>query len=187
MYLREDGGNFASYLSFLKKSYPDHYRIMLYTIRDVVPSFNDFVFNTEPKGSDIFKLLWEHKGSDISFNLNSLSEGSIRFIFYALLLNQPEEKLPSIIIIDEPELGLHPYAIHVLAGMLKSVSTKRQVIVSTQSTTFLNQFSPEDVIVTDRKDNESIFRRLSKKELKKWVGEYSLGELWEMNVLGGRP
>jgi predicted ATPase len=94
---------------------------------------------------------------------------------------------PSIIIIDEPELGLHPYAITLLASMLQSTATKTQVIVSTQSVPLVNQFSPEDIVVVDREAGQSVFRRLSEEEISSWLDEYGLGDLWEKNILGGRP
>jgi predicted ATPase len=101
------------------------------------------------------------------------------------LLLQPS--LPSLVIIDEPELGLHPYAINLLADMLHSASTKAQVIVSTQSVPLVNQFMPEDVIVVDREGDQSEFRRLNVEKPVEWLEDYSLGELWEKNVIGGRP
>ncbi|MBI1784881.1 AAA family ATPase, partial [Candidatus Sumerlaeota bacterium] len=99
--------------------------------------------------------------------------------------------LPPLIFIDEPELGLHPYAIHLLASLLRSAAESAQVIVATQSVTLLNQFDPEEIIVTERARSdghfESVFRRYTSEELKEWLDEYSMGELWEKNVIGGRP
>jgi predicted ATPase len=103
----------------------------------------------------------------------------------ATLLLQP--KLPSTILIDEPELGLHPYAITVLASLLRSAATETQVIVSTQSVPLVNQFAPEDIIVVDRGDRQSTFARLGEKDLAGWLDDYGLGDLWEKNLLGGRP
>jgi predicted ATPase len=100
---------------------------------------------------------------------------------------QPAELLPSTILIDEPELGLHPYAIGLLAGMLQSTATKTQIIVSTQSVPLVNQFTPEDLVVVDREEGQSVFRRLDGRELSGWLEEYGLGDLWEKNVIGGRP
>jgi predicted ATPase len=102
-------------------------------------------------------------------------------------LVQPADQQAETIIIDEPELGLHPYAITVLAGLLKSASKEKQIIVSTQSVDLLSEFSPEDVIVVDRNGNKSILSRLDSSTLQDWLEEYSLGELWKKNLLGGRP
>ncbi len=103
------------------------------------------------------------------------------------LLYQPEDSLPKLIIIDEPELGLHPYAINLLVGMIRKVSTRCQVILATQSEGLVNQFEPEDIIVVERENGASNFKRQNKEELKEWLKEYTLSELWEKNVLGGRP
>ena len=95
--------------------------------------------------------------------------------------------MPATILIDEPELGLHPYAINVLADLLARASENRQLIVSTQSVELLNRMNPEDVVVVDRKDNASTFQRLDATQLQGWLEDYSLGDLWKQNVLGGRP
>ncbi len=103
------------------------------------------------------------------------------------LLLQPKEGLPSVIIIDEPELGLHPYAIALLGSLIKGVSTDCQVIVATQSTELLDQFEADDVIVVDRQARESVFRRQNSQQLKQWLDDYTISDLWKKNVLGGRP
>ncbi|MCU0750832.1 MAG: AAA family ATPase, partial [Akkermansiaceae bacterium] len=91
------------------------------------------------------------------------------------------------ILVDEPELGLHPYAIKILASLIRSTSKTKQVIVSTQSVSLLNEFEPEDVIVADREGGSSVLRRIGEDELTNWLKEYTLGELWEKNIMGGRP
>jgi predicted ATPase len=103
------------------------------------------------------------------------------------LLQQPEFDLPDVIILDEPELGLHPYAIEVLAGLIRAASETVQVILATQSVSLIDRFSPEEVVVVDRPGRESRFRRLNEGELDGWLNEYTLSELWEKNVIGGRP
>jgi predicted ATPase len=116
-----------------------------------------------------------------------LSDGTLRFICLATLLLQPSGLQPDTILVDEPELGLHPYALVVLASLLQQASEKKQIIVSTQSVELVNQLTPGDVIVTERHDGASVFHRLDAERLKEWLEEYSLGELWKMNVVGGRP
>ncbi len=116
-----------------------------------------------------------------------LSDGTLRFICLTTLLLQPWYKLPETVLIDEPELGLHPYAVSVLADMFKQVAEKRQLIVSTQSVELLNELTPGDVIVVDQVDGASNFRRYTQDELSGWLEQYSMGELWKRNVLGGRP
>ena len=94
---------------------------------------------------------------------------------------------PATIIVDEPELGLHPYAITIFAEMVKQLSDEKQIIISTQSVELLNEFDADDIIVVDRSETGSVFKRLDSKELEMWLDEdYSLGELWKKNILGGR-
>jgi predicted ATPase len=132
-------------------------------------------------------LEWREEGKDIPFKASHLSDGTLRFICLATVLLQPSEFQPSTIFIDEPELGLHPYAINVLAALMRSSAKDKQLIVSTQSVELLNEFDPEDVVVVDRKDNASSFRRLRNDEFTDWLEEFTLGELWQKNILGGRP
>ena len=113
------------------------------------------------------------------------SDGTLRFICLATLLLQPE--LPSTILLDEPELGLHPYAIHLFTDLLKTAASKTQVLVATQSVTLVDQFDPEDLLIVDRVAGASEFRRPSAEDLSAWLEDYTLGELWQKNVFGGRP
>ncbi len=138
-------------------------------------------------------LQWREAGSDLVFASYQASDGMFRLIALLALLLQPEDDLPDVLLIDEPELGLHPQAVEVVASLLKSVSLTRQVFVATQSPFFVDQFAPEDVVVVDRPRRETTFRRLATDDLKDWLEEfqggraYSLSELWEKNVLGGSP
>lgn len=163
------------------------YRQIVAAVQGVAPYFEDFLLLPSPARPDLIQLAWKQKGSDEYFPAAALSDGTLRFILLATLLLQPESLLPATILIDEPELGLHPFAIQKLAAMAKAAATKTQVIMATQSVTLMNQFAPEDVIVVDREDQASVFRRLDAAEIASWAEDYSLGELWEKNVLGGRP
>ena len=156
-------------------------------MRLVAPFFDDFVLEPDRLKRDSIQLAWREKGSDEYFTANTLSDGTLRFICLATLLLQPHFHLPTTVLIDEPELGLHPFAIHQLAALIRAAALKTQIIVSTQSVTLMNQFQPEHVIVVDRKDRGSAFRRISPDEVAKWIDDYSLGELWEKNIIGGRP
>jgi predicted ATPase len=111
----------------------------------------------------------------------------LRAIALITLLLQPVEDLPDLLIVDEPELGLHPAAMNIVAELLQKASHHCQVIVATQSSALLDMFEPDDVIVVDRVDRQSIFRRLDPVSLQDWLEEYTLGQLWEKNVLGGGP
>jgi len=183
--LRSDAANLAAFLYLLRNTYSSHYQRIVETIRLVAPFFDDFVLRPTPENQNKIRLEWREKQSDDYFDASYFSDGTLRFICLATLLLQPQ--LPSLVIIDEPELGLHPYAINLLADMLHSAATKTQVIVSTQSVPLVNQFLPADVIVVDREDNQSVFHRLKSEKLGEWLDQYGLGELWEKNVIGGRP
>ena len=95
--------------------------------------------------------------------------------------------MPPILVIDEPELGLHPFALHTIAGLVKAASVSRQCILATQSPQLLDEFDPEDVLIAERSDRASVFHRPSSQALRKWLDDYTLSDLWNMNVLGGRP
>ncbi len=182
---KPDGSNLAAFLLFLKSMHPQHYQNIIDTIRMVAPFFDDFILRPSQYNPNQIQLEWREKDSDVYFNAHSFSDGTLRFICLATLLQQPD--LPSLILLDEPELGLHPYAITLLADLLRSASSKTQVIVSTQSVTLVNKFEPVDVIVVERQENQSIFNQLSHDDMKDWLEEYGLGDLWEKNIIGGRP
>jgi predicted ATPase len=186
-YLRPDASNLAAYLYRLKDDHPEVYEKIRKVIRLAIPFFDDFVLKPRKLSTEEeqIRLLWRQKDSDYSLWPSQLSDGSIRFICLATALLQPEP--PSTIIIDEPELGLHPYAITLLGALLRSASSRMQVIVSTQSVPLLNEFSIDDLIVVEREDGASVFRRCDEDDFEDWLKDYSIGELWEKNILGGRP
>ncbi|HEX9732321.1 MAG TPA: AAA family ATPase [Thermoanaerobaculia bacterium] len=184
-FLRHDAGNLAAFLYLLQETKRDCYHNIVDVVKMVAPFFGGFNLQPDRLNPKKIKLEWHESGSDSYFDAQALSDGTLRFICMVTLLLQPE--LPSTILLDEPELGLHPYAISVLADLLRSASERTQIIVSTQSVTLVNQLSPEDVIVVDRVKGESIFRRPSSEEISSWLDDYALGDLWEKNVLGGRP
>lgn len=183
--LETDAGNLAAYLTLLHQKHPQQYRRIVETIRLVAPFFGDFVHRDD---AEFVELEWTQAGRpDTPFKAHMLSDGTLRFICLATLLLQPTSKLPDTILIDEPELGLHPYAISVLADMFKQVAEQRQLIASTQSVELVNELAPEDIVVVDQEDGASTFKRYSEEELAGWLQEYSLGEIWKRNILGGRP
>ena len=187
LYLRPDARNLAAFLSRVQLQHHTYYNRIVKTVRLVAPFFGDFILRPHPGREDQIELEWTEKGGDVPFKSHLLSDGTLRFICLATLLLQPKSLQPETILIDEPELGLHPFAIHLLASLLRSTSKKRQIIVSTQSTDFLNEFSSDDVIVADRTEGFTQLHRLDSKALASWLEEYSLGELWKKNILGGRP
>jgi len=177
--------NLAAFLYKLKQKNEFSFNKIEETIKLVAPYFDKFILEPNELNPAKIKLEWRQNGSDNYFDAFSLSYGTLRFICLTTLLLQPNP--PDTIIIDEPELGLHPYAISILASLIKAFSTDKQIIVSTQSVTLLDYFEPIDIIVVDKQENHSVFKRLSSHELKDWIEEYSLGEIWEKNLIGGRP
>ncbi len=185
-YLRPDGSNLAAFLYFLREKYSTSYGLIRRTVQRVAPFFDDFQLEPQKLNPEKIRLEWRHKGSEAYFDAPALSDGTLRFIALATLFLQPANYQPSVILVDEPELGLHPYAITLLASLIKQVSGK-QVIISTQSPFLLDHFQPEDVLVADRVDGGTQFTRLDPVKLEGWLRDYSLGQLWEKNELGGRP
>ncbi|MDA0769030.1 MAG: AAA family ATPase [Chloroflexi bacterium] len=186
-FLRPDGSNLAGFLYYLGQKEPESYQFIRRTVQQVAPFFDDFQLEPQRLNTEKVRLEWSHRNSDDYFDASSLSDGTLRFIALTTLFLQPKRYRPSVILVDEPELGLHPYAIGLLASLIQQVSIETQVIVSTQSPILLNYFEPEDVLVADCVDGRTEFRRLESEGLVSWLEEYSLGELWEKNELGGRP
>lgn len=184
--LKEDGANLAAYLRMLRLKHSEYYRLIVQAIRSAAPFFDDFVHREN--GEETVELEWLDKGDpDTPVKAHRLSDGTLRFMCLATLLLQPWQLMPDVILVDEPELGLHPYAINLLADLLKRASERKQVIVSTQSVELVDCMEPADVVVVDRKDNASVLTRLDAAALANWLEDYSLGELWKTNVFGGRP
>lgn len=189
--LRPNAENLAAYLYRLQSTDPQHYERIRDVVRLAAPFFDDFKLRPIPTNTELIQLEWLQKDSDYPFRASQLSDGTLRFICLATALLQPS--LPSTVLFDEPELGLHPYALTLLANLFQQAARStgdyiyKQVIVSTQSAPLLNEFAPEDVIVVERSRGESIFRRLEPGGLSEWLQDYNLGDLWQKNVLGGRP
>lgn len=184
-YLQSQGENLAAFLFAIHKKNPLNYNLIIRTIQMIAPYFRDFYLNPDENGNVTLK--WQDKYSENIYGVNDLSDGTIRFIALTTLFLQPN--LPQTIILDEPELGLHPVAIAKLSGMIKSVAEKGcQIIVATQSTDLIGHFDAEDIITVDQKNGESIYERLSTEDLGVWLEEYTIDELWKRNMIrGGQP
>jgi predicted ATPase len=186
-YLRDDARNLAAFLFHLKNKYEQNYQKIVKIIQLVAPYFGDFHLRPSNDNVEKIQLEWAELGQDIPFLASALSDGTLRFICLATVLLQPDRLMPDTILIDEPELGLHPFAIKVLAGLMKSTAASRQLIVSTQSVELVNEFEIEDLIIVDKNVGASTFKRLEENTLTDWLADYSLGDLWKKNLLGGRP
>lgn len=179
-----DASNIAPFLLYLKEDAEDVYQEIVESVRLVTPFFNKFIL--KPNKKDRLRLSWRQQGlKNYPMRPSQLSDGTIRFICLATALLQPN--LPSTIVMDEPELGLHPYAIAILAELIKAASQKTQMIIATQSPALVDNFEPEDVIVVNREKGASTFKRLETEDLSEWLKEYSLGELWRRNIVAGGP
>ena len=186
-WFERDGRNLAAVLYRLREEQLGAYDHIVRTIRQIAPFFEDFELEPVGAGKERIILNWRERESALVFGSHQLSDGTLRAICLITLLMQPVADLPSMIIIDEPELGLHPAAQAILAGLLKKASHHCQVLVATQSVSLLDHFDADDVIVVDREAKESKFRRLSSEALVDWLEEYTIGELWQKNVVGGGP
>ncbi|MBF0176731.1 MAG: AAA family ATPase [Magnetococcales bacterium] len=191
-YLRSDAGNLAPFLKMLKEhvDFKRSYERIIRRIQRVMPQFGDFSLETLPGNEKYVRLNWiDAKGGDYLFGPDQISDGSLRFMALTTLLLQPPALLPRFIVIDEPELGLHPSAIAELAGMVREVSNKVQVLVATQSTRLVDEFAPDELVIVERDETgrSSLFKKLDAEQLEEWLERYCLSELWEKNVLGGQP
>ncbi|MDQ8192008.1 AAA family ATPase [Roseibacillus persicicus] len=186
-FLRPQAENLAAYLYYLQERQPDHFSLIEDTIRQVAPFFEGFRLSPSRLNKDKIRIEWREKGSDSYFNASAFSDGTLRFICLATLLLQPKESLPSVILLDEPELGLHPAAIALLADLLTSASEQTQILVATQSVTLVNHLLPDQVWTVNREGDQSVFQKLDQTDYSNWLEDYALGDLWEKNLINARP
>lgn len=189
--LMSDGGNLAAFLYGLKENENTklHYKKIVRHIAHIFPQFDDFDLKPSARNDNYILLDWREKNNEHKFGPHQISDGTLRFMALAALLLQPPQNLPSVIILDEPELGLHPTAIIALAGMVKDASQYAQVVLATQSPALLDEFRADQIIVVERHPitQSSIFKNYSEEELKDWLTDYALSEIWDKNILGGNP
>ncbi len=186
-YLQSNGENLASFLYYLKNNYPEAFQRITEYVREVVPQFHNFYL--EPVNGYVSLKWTDTSANDYVLSADQFSDGSIRFIALTTLLLQPRETMPLVIIVDEPELGLHPYAIDQLNQMIMDAACHAQIVVATQSTAIIDGFSANDVIVIERDPSSecTLAKRLPEDDYRDWLEEYTLSELWNKNVIGGRP
>ncbi|MHB1422011.1 MAG: AAA family ATPase [Gemmataceae bacterium] len=185
--LAADAANLPAMLYLYRQRYPTAYRRIVAAVKAIAPFFEDFVLEPLRLNPRNIALHWRAKESDYEFGAHQLSDGTLRAIALFTLLLQPEEDLPELIVLDEPELGLHPAALAVLADLLKSTAQHSQLLIATQSAALIDHFEVEDIVTVNLRDGCSTFERLDPAELKHWLEEYMLSELWERNVIGGGP
>ncbi len=180
--LHADAGNLAAFLAKISTAHPEHFARIVETVRQVAPFFGSFTFKTE---NDKVMLTWKDRYCDMVYSPSQLSDGTLRYICLATLLLQPTP--PATLIIDEPELGLHPFAIKLLGSLLHDAAQRGQILVATQSSLLLDEVEPKHVIVANPREGETILERLDPAQLATWLEEYTLGQLWEKDQFGGNP
>ena len=183
--LSSHGGNLAAVLHRLERQDVRRYELICSHIGRVLPGFDHFAIE-----QDYGKVLlrWRAKWTDKTLGAHLTSDGSLRFFALVTLLNLPPEMLPDVLLLDEPELGLHPSAVALIGGMIKSLSQEKQVIVATQSPQMVDQFELDEIFVFDLKDGQTHCHKLDPDGYQAWLEDgYASGDLWEKNLLGGRP
>jgi len=183
-WLRQNGENLGSFLYRLQKDEKPYYLRILKYIRLVLPFFDDFELYDE---FGKILLRWKEKGTNKVFNAGQASDGMLRTIALISLLGQNPKDFPSVLFLDEPELGLHPTAIDTVAGLIKSASSNCQVFIATQSIGLVNNFELDDLVVIERKGRCSEYKRPDSEALEVYLEEFSTGQIWEKNIIGGRP
>lgn len=183
--LRRDGANLAAFLHRLRKTGDPAVLRIRDALRNVAPFFDDFILGPDGIVPTDIRLRWRHTDSDMYADASTLSDGSLRYLLLATVLLQPQP--PRVILIDEPELGLHPAAIAGLADLMRSASTRAQVVVSTQSVTLLDQMTSDTIVIAERHEGATVLDRLDTSGLDTWLETYSVGDLWEKGQLGARP
>ncbi len=189
-HFKAEGENLAPFLLLLKEQDFGTYHKIVETVRLVYPSFHDFALEESPRAKGKVVLRWKETSSDQVYTSKQISDGTLRFICLATLLLQPKDSryVPQTIILDEPELGLHPFAVHVLAELIQKAAMEKQLLIATQSVSLINYFTPKDLIITEKTpDGATEFKRLKDEDFSNWLEDYSLGQLWESNFFGGRP
>ena len=188
-YLRSDGRNLAAVLLRLERNNPRRFKSICKFIQRIIPNFDRFQIE---ESNTPFLLQWRAKGMDKTIGAHLTSDGSLRFFALATLLNLPPEMLPNVLLLDEPELGLHPTAVNLIGNMIKVLARERQVIVATQSPHLVDVFGLDEIFVLELENGRTGFHRYDNGKYaewlkERWLDEYSTGELWEKNLIGGRP
>jgi len=183
-FLEEDGRNLSSVLYELSQNQTSIYQKIITILRQIIPFFDDFVL-IDQYGKTY--LRWKEKGSPVTFVATQASDGMLRAMALVTLLCLPPERLPAVMFLDEPELGLHPSAVNTICELIKGTSEYCQIFIATQDADMLNEFEPEDIVVVTREGRKSEFKRLANEDLSEWIGTYSLSDLWHQNIIGGKP
>lgn len=181
--LRSDGGNLAAVLLDLKNNDSKRYELIERQVQRVLPAFRSFAL--EPEAGKVL-LRWTGRQGDKVFGSHLTSDGSLRLFCLLTLLNLPPDRLPDVMFFDEPELGLHPHAITLVAEMFKRLSKIRQIFIATQSPYMVDCFELDNIIVAGANQGETVLRHLPRAEYQQWLDdEYTLSDIWLKQAIGG--
>lgn len=178
-----NGEDLVSCLYYLRETDPERFEIIEDTLTAAFPDFERLGF--PPVAAGTITMTWKDKNFSKPIYMHQLSEGTLRFIWLITLLQSPG--LTAVTLIDEPEVSLHPELLRLLADMMREASQKTQLIVATHSDRLIRFLKPEEVLVCDAEDGLTTMRWGDSFNLEHWLEEYSLDQVWAMNLMGGRP
>lgn len=178
-----NGEDLVSCLYYLRETDPERFEIIEDTLAATFPDFERLGF--PPVAAGTITMTWKDKNFSKPIYMHQLSEGTLRFIWLITLLQSPG--LTAVTLIDEPEVSLHPELLRLLADMMREASQKTQLIVATHSDRLIRFLKPEEVLVCDAEDGLTTMRWGDSFNLEHWLEEYSLDQVWAMNLMGGRP
>lgn len=178
------GKEAARTLHSLVSEYPHSYFTEIEdTLKSAINEIDDLRAPLTERGETYIAI--KEKGFERVFDHHQVSDGTLRFLAHLMVLLSPKSKLPSLACFEEPENFVNPRLLELLAEILKKART--QVIVTTHSPYFIDFVEPEDLIIVEKKEGKTVSKRLSKKELEKFMEDFSLGELWYSGKIGGVP
>jgi predicted ATPase len=177
-----NGEDLVTCLYDLRETDADRFEIVEDTLAAAFPDFEKLAF--PPVAAGKLSMTWKDKNFSKPIYVHELSEGTLRFLWLVALLQSRE--LTAVTLIDEPEVSLHPELLKLLADLMREASNRTQLIVATHSDRLIRFLKPEEVLVCDVEDGLMGVKWGDEFNLEKWLAEYSLDELWAMNILGGR-
>jgi len=183
--LAPDGGNLSSVLNSIQQQHPGVWDEIVELLRIAYPDFKTITFPPEGGDGKVVLRWWESPFEKEGVSANFLSDGTLKFLCLVAILKSPDP--PPLICIDEPEIGLHPDWIKLVAEMMQSAAARTQVIVATHSPQIIAELDPEQVIVTEKENGETRLNRLERRDLEKWLKNFNLSELWLAGHFGGLP
>ncbi len=184
--LASDGSNLASVLYSIQQQHPATWKEIEEILETVYPDFHSITFPPEGGDGKVVLRWWERPYErKTGFSANLLSDGTLKLLCLIAILKSPDP--PPLICMDEPEVGLHPDWVKLVAELLQSASSRTQVIVASHSPQLVSKLDPNEIVVVEKEQGETCVQRLSEEELEKWMQQYQIGDLWLAGHFGGRP